>query len=607
MKNIRKNKKAVWPKKAAVLTLSGMILIGNTAGVYAAEENSEKEEVVYIMTDAAGCMESINVVNIVGGGDITDYGTYEEVKNLSSPEEISYMNGVITFTSDEDKTYYQGTMDTDTPIPWSIEITYTLDGKDISPEDLAGKSGSLVIHISVTQNTECNSTFWENYALQAAVTLDTALADDITAEGATIANVGSDKQLSYIVLPGNGLDAEITAEVKDFEMEAITINGVRLGLDIDYDDTEMMEKVSEIQEAAEALNDGASELSDGSNDLSDGAASVNEGASDLADGIQTVSDAIDSINGASPELVNASEEILEALNTIQAALNQVSISADELYALSSASSQLLSSTEKLQQSLNITDAQRSIYAAYTADGNSAGSQTMAALSVNASDASVAVILSMYDPANAESMAKFQTLLADYISIAGKLINTEQLLAADIVYINSVQTLTENLGRLSDGMNSLKTGIDTLSEEYEKFDSGLNNYADAVSQLQSGYAQITSGASELLEGTEELYSGSTALSDGAAELSDGTEEFYEETSDMDTTISDMIEETIDSLTGSDAEVVSFVSEKNTNVTSVQFVIKTASITVDEKTENVEAEEESLNFLQKLLKLFGIISE
>lgn len=42
----------------------------------------------------------------------------------------------------------------------------------------------------------------------------------IQADGATIANVGADKQISYTILPGKGLDAEITADVTDFEMEA---------------------------------------------------------------------------------------------------------------------------------------------------------------------------------------------------------------------------------------------------------------------------------------------------------------------------------------------------------------------------------------------------
>lgn len=56
--------------------------------------------------------------------------------------------------------------------------------------------------------------------MQAALTLDTEKCSNIQADGATIANVGADKQISYTILPGKGLDAEITADVTDFEMDA---------------------------------------------------------------------------------------------------------------------------------------------------------------------------------------------------------------------------------------------------------------------------------------------------------------------------------------------------------------------------------------------------
>ena len=50
--------------------------------------------------------------------------------------------------------------------------------------------------------------------------------------------------------------------------------------------------------------------------------------------------------------------------------------------------------------------------------------------------------------------------------------------------------------------------------------------------------------------------------------------------------------------------SFVSEKNTNVESVQFVIKTDGIKIDDEddAETAEASEEESGFWQKLLGLF-----
>lgn len=51
-------------------------------------------------------------------------------------------------------------------------------------------------------------------------------------------------------------------------------------------------------------------------------------------------------------------------------------------------------------------------------------------------------------------------------------------------------------------------------------------------------------------------------------------------------------------------ISFVSEKNTSVTTVQFVLKIASIEFPETSENAATTPVGLAFWQKLLKLFWL---
>lgn len=60
---------------------------------------------------------------------------------------------------------------------------------------------------------------------------------------------------------------------------------------------------------------------------------------------------------------------------------------------------------------------------------------------------------------------------------------------------------------------------------------------------------------------------------------------EETKDMDTQITDKIDELIETVTGGDFEVTSFLSDKNTNVQSVQFVIKAEGVRVGEVSEEI----------------------
>ena len=110
--------------------------------------------------------------------------------------------------------------------------------QEYEASEIAGKSGKLEIHLSIKENTACKGDFYDRYVLQASLTLDTEICENIGAPDATIANVGSDKQLTYTVLPGKGLATSIKADVKDFEMESISINGIRLNLNIEIDDAE---------------------------------------------------------------------------------------------------------------------------------------------------------------------------------------------------------------------------------------------------------------------------------------------------------------------------------------------------------------------------------
>jgi len=57
-----------------------------------------------------------------------------------------------------------------------------MDGTEYSAQEIAGMSGSLEIKISITENTNCDERFWDGYALQAALTLDTEKCKNIAAE-----------------------------------------------------------------------------------------------------------------------------------------------------------------------------------------------------------------------------------------------------------------------------------------------------------------------------------------------------------------------------------------------------------------------------------------
>lgn len=67
-----------------------------------------------------------------------------------------------------------------------------------------------------------------------------------------------------------------------------------------------------------------------------------------------------------------------------------------------------------------------------------------------------------------------------------------------------------------------------------------------------------------------------LYNGTVELRDGTAEFKKETSGITDDVDEELDSFFDEMTGKDMEIGSLVSEKNTNINSVQFVIKTDGI-------------------------------
>lgn len=622
----------------------------------AATKSSEKEEVIYANLTSSGDIEKIYAVNIFEDKDIVDYGVYETVKNMNTMDKINYSNGKITIQNSEDKLYYQGIMKQNTEMPWTIKVRYKLDGVEYAPSELAGKSGKLEISISIKENKNCKKNFFENYALQTVVQLDTNLCENIKSDEATMANVGGLKQLTYTILPGNEKDIKITTDVTDFEMSEIQVNGINLNLGLDKDSIDTSSLTGELDKLKDAVND----LDDGANELNDGAKKLDDGAVTLTDGIKTIQEGLDQLNSKSSSLTSGSSEVLSALKTIQSSLNNVSTSSKDLKQLSSASTSIksgidslvnglktvdssidtynsslkkagLNSASELAQknkqaisALGITSTQRKLYSAYTSGGSQAVSAELAKLA-QAGDSEAVALYKQVSAGNTDAVTQ-------YVQAAGKLISVETLLKADASYIEgssklingidaqmstssgqttlmsgavslqtnykkfdaSIQDLVSSLNNLMANMTQLKSGINKLTDNYATLDSGIKEYTSAVNKITNGYSKVYEGALDLVSGTHSLYKGTT-------ELTDGTGEFKGETSDLDSKVDDEVDSMIDNFAGGDFEVESFVSDKNTDVDSVQFVIKTEAI----KKEEVKVEEEKteeLNFWQKLLNLF-----
>jgi len=622
-----------------------------------------KEEVVYIITDPNGKALNVNVVNIFRGGNIVDYGNYSHVKMLTTNDEIHRDKDKITFSSNAEKVYYQGTLE-NVEIPWNISISYFLNGRAYSPSEIVGKSGDLEIRFRVTENKKSTGTFYEDYALQASFTLNTNKDDDIEAKDATIANVGSNKQLTYTILPGKGIDTTIKAKVTNFEMQEVQINGVKLNLNVSIDDEELLDKVGQIMDATKKLNEGvdrvykgSDKLLAGSDSLNTGITSLNSGITELDHGIlklqtgvNSMQDGLNVLNSKSSSLTDGSSQVKEALTTIQSSLSNVSLTSDSLGELTSSSNgikagidKIYSGMQSLQQSISYSSFKKSMVKnGLNIDTLKSGNTDMIqsitskiteltnTISRTNNMESTLASASDIEKEISDLQMTLQLLKGNNAVISGvelylkELENGVDTLSDGVTNLKdnysqfngAIETMANSLGNLAVNMSNLRDGINQLVSKYSELDSGLNQYTEGVATIVASYKQIVDGVSSLAVGSNKLLDGSGVLSNGATELYKGVEklcngasdlasgssEFYSETSHMDTEVEDEIDTILSSIKGDETKTHSFVSDKNKNISSVQFVIKTEAIELPEQTENNDGGTEKLSFWQKLIRLF-----
>lgn len=647
-------------KQSILIGLSALIVFTSFPKVYAAEKSTSKEEVVYITTDANGSNNNTYVVNIFDGGEIVDYGIYKDLKVLNTVDKINQNGERISISTNAEKLYYQGTLQQN-EIPWKISIKYYMDGKEYSPKKIAGKSGKLEIKLNISENEKYSGDFYKNYALQVNLSLDTEKSSDVIAEGATAVNVGNKKQLSYIVLPNKGLQTVIKANVKDFEMDGISINGMQLNLNVDIDEKELKDQVNEFINATTMLDNGASalrygniQLKDGSFTLAKGASQLNDGALNfdkgiisLQNGMIQIQSGINELNSKSNSLVDGSSKMKDALQQLQNALSPVSASTENIKKLSESSKQLKQGLENIyngavkiqnltrvdqykasmaQSGLNIDDLKNKNTAAISEIKNQIQSLQSQLGQVSNNPALSKEISKMIDnlkntvgllelnngaiKGNENYLNSVSKGMDNFVVNLGKIKNQYEL------FDNSIQQLATELNNMSNNLSNLSSAVSQIVEQYKSMDTGINEYTKGVANLAVGYNKLMSGMSELVSGSKELQNGSknlyngtlqvyeniSKLSDGASTLSNGTGKMKDEVSKMESNLNSKMDSLLSGIS-EQTEQVSFVSEKNKDVKTVQFVIKTDGIKIEEQSHEVNDEKENKqSFWDKLMALF-----
>ncbi len=306
-----------------------------------------KEESVYVKADSSGTVKTTTVTEWLkntGNGTLADISDLKDIKNIKGDEEFQTSGSDITWTANGDDIYYQGT--TDKELPVGVSITYKLDGKEISAEDLKGKDGKVEIHIKYTNKSkgtkDVNGTDEELFTPFTMITAMLLPADKYENVQIDNGKVISDAERQIVVglgFPGlqDSLNLEdsdieipeevtITADVKDASIEpSITVATTDFLQDVDLDDMDelsgLSESMDELDDATNQLVDGSKEAADGASQLAEGAGTLKDGTSQLAAGVSTLVSKIPTLVSGVSALDTGAESLQTGVGTLQASVD----------------------------------------------------------------------------------------------------------------------------------------------------------------------------------------------------------------------------------------------------------------------------------------------
>ena len=269
-----------------------------------------KDETVYVKVDDAGNQKDVAVSdqlkNISSLGTIDDVSDLKDIKNVKGDETYSENNGKLVWQGDKKDICYQGT--TTKKIPVGMKVTYELDGKKVSADDLEGKSGHLKIHYEY-QNTSADSGKYTPFLMATGLLMDGKKFSNVTVDNGKVISDGDrnivigmglpqlKEQLTSVSSKVDDLDIPdsftVEADVTDYEkVEAVTVatNEVFNEVGTDKFDSldELKDSMTELQDASNKLVSGSGELKDGLDTLLSSSGTLVSGIDQLASGGNTL-------------------------------------------------------------------------------------------------------------------------------------------------------------------------------------------------------------------------------------------------------------------------------------------------------------------------------
>lgn len=317
--------------------------IEDLVSIKANDKEIGKDESVYLISDANGkvynTIVSDHLTNKDKADTLEDQSNLKDIKNVKGDEEFTQDGDKLTWKAGGNDIYYQGTTDEEAPV--SQKVTYYLDGEEIAPEDLAGKSGKVTIHFDYTNNSSYKETINGKevevkvpFAAVTAMVLDDSFTNVEVKNGKVQSNGDNNIIIGY-ALPGikeslnvedsdfvDNLelpeDFEVTADVKDFKLDTAMTIVMNAGSMVSMekgDSSSLDDMIDELSDASTKLKDGSSDLAKGIDTLQSSLADYASGMSELYSKSGDLASGVNTLNSSAATISQGIQTLDKALNT----------------------------------------------------------------------------------------------------------------------------------------------------------------------------------------------------------------------------------------------------------------------------------------------------
>ena len=539
-----------------------------------------KEESVYVKADASGNVKKTTVSEWLKNpekGTISDTSELKDIKNVKGDETFETGSNNVSWKSEGNDIYYQGTIDKELPV--DVKVSYKLDGKSISPKDLKGKSGKVEIQFSYDnkskQTVNVNGEDVEMYTpftMVSAMMLSSDEYSNVSVENGKLISDGDKNIVVGVAFPGlandlnlKDLDMDIdipetvtiTADVKDATVgTSITMASAELMNEFGLDDIDsfddLQDSIDDLEDATNQLVDGSKEAADGSKELADGAGTLNDGAGTLASGAGTLADGVNTLNEKSGTLVSG-------VNTLASGVQAYTGGVEEIYAgsndLVSGAQELASGATALNEGIKTAKTSADTLASTAAQvqggiGTVASSLGTAAstltsiLGENGANLTAGVDVTVTGGQATLSDEKIAEIIEEKMADADsttkeavKAVVKEALEDSEVSGYTSQKslnrtgkTIVETINTVSGGLNNAQAKL--TDKEHSVLAQGISGVTDGTGALATmlgtegektigrGAAGVAAGSASLQKGTETLQAGAKKLHDNSSTLNAG---------------------------------------------------------------------------------------